>query len=208
MRTKQKNSTDWQEIRRLWQENAQSVRALARLFSVDEKTIRKRAKLENWQKSAGPQSAGADHGIEGNTAGKASENGHPDDLGLLVKAAAEWDVDVLAIKSLAVIAKLAHELDRVSDNAELLEQIVIEETAGDKSPKRRQLLTKILSLPTRLQGARNMASAFSIIVGHGPGKKDQAKAKAERVAGGDSEWGDLLDPYARSRTQGDKPWKN
>lgn len=202
MRTEQKHSPDWPVIRARWQENSVSVRELARLFSVDEKAIRKRAKAENWQKQVGPQSATADQAETSTETSDdtAAAGGHS-----LVAAAAAWDLNRISNMSLQVIAKLANELDRVSDNAELLERIVQEETAGEKSPKRRQLLERVLSLPTRLQAARNMASALSIVAAMAPGKKDLARDAARRVGDGGGAWGDLLNPYT---TEGEKPWKN
>ncbi|WP_423415552.1 hypothetical protein RLW55_03215 [Hyphomicrobium sp. B1] len=210
MRTKQKNSPDWEEIRRRWCENKQSVRGLARFFSVDEKTIRKRAKNESWVRTAGPQppigagvadEPGEQGPLEKATPGKSSAG-----LEALLAAARDGDVETVATHALTAVAKIAYELDLLSDLAQFLEAVVIDETAGDKSPRRRQLLLKILSFPARAQAARNIGSAMSIVGAHVPGKKARAQATAQRTGEADSEWGRDLDPF--SNDEGTNTWKN
>jgi type II secretory pathway component PulF len=97
---------------------------------------------------------------------------------------------------------LMAELRIYSTSVDVIQRIIDEETRGEKSPKRRQLLLRLSSLSTRTQAARNLASAMSILQDAGPGKKEQAKEAASEVGSGASPWGDDLNPFAGEQGSG------
>lgn len=118
-----------------------------------------------------------------------------------LSAAADADPKDLAKAGRAIVDMLLAELRAVSAHAGLIEEIIEEETRGDRSPKRRQMLLRIVSLPTRTQAARNLASAMSILTDIGPGKKAQAAEEAAAAAAEDDDWGSDLNPSARQQAR-------
>ena len=208
MRTVEKNFIDWTAIKRAWVKNTVSIRALAKQHKVPESTIRKRAREKDWPPRGAQE--GAQKGAQASAKTKAEprENASHERVDpspaaapspTMVKAA-DGSID-LAKSGKALLEMLMQELHLASAHPDFLEQVIAEETHGDRSPKRRQLLLRIVSLPTRIQAARNLASALALIAEAGPGKKQQRDEDA-KTAGEGSEWGDLLDPYSADRGVG------
>lgn len=214
MESEQKYSTDWSAIRSAFEAGADSTRSIAKRFSVSEGAIRKRAKSEHWSRPTnahdGTQATAyprmRTERERTNEVRDCTEKRMVDEDIQDRQSPADEDLASLKRLGFKVIAALARELDSLTQNADLIEQIILEETAGDKSKKRREMLLKAISHPVRMTAAKNMAAAFDILYGAGPGKKAQALADVQRALAPDSEWGDLLDPHAASRRT--EAWKN
>lgn len=116
-----------------------------------------------------------------------------DCIARVIRASADADPKELLKRGRVIVELLMRELELVSSNIELIERIVLDETEGDKNPKRRQMILRLISLPTRSQAARNLISALTAAAEAGPGKKKLAQEEAEKVGGAGSQWGSDLD---------------
>lgn len=206
----QKFSTDWSAIRAAFEAGDDSSRSIAKAFGVTEGAIRKRAKTENWKRTAGTRSdthspayrrVRTDRDCSKDA--RESTSTPADDARLrsaeLAVDSSPEDLSALRGLGFQVIADLTRELAVLSKNVGLIEAIIEEETRGDKSPRRRDMLLKAISNPARMAAVKNMAAAFDILYGAGPGKKAQAMADAKNVGGDQSMWGNDLDPHASDR---------
>ncbi|WP_045836438.1 hypothetical protein [Hyphomicrobium sp. 99] len=206
MKNEQKYSIAWDEIRRAYEAGTKSTRTIAKDFGVTEGAIRKRAKSDNWIRATGTHK-----GTQGTAYQRVrtSPQGLKDastrdtvDRRRSAEAASPVDLSALKRQGFELIATLTRELQLYSDNVDLIEKIILEETAGDRSSRRREMLLRAISNANRMAAAKNMATAFDILYGAGPGKKEKAKEDANRVGGAESCWGDDLDPYSG---EGKKP---
>ncbi len=173
---------NWKAIERAFCKGDESLRAIARQHGVSDAAIRKRAKSRGWppRPSANCEpKCEPDGAVDGITAAGGEE---PEQR---VETAADLVPEVVRILELQL-----EELRLVSGNVALLRRIISEETRGDRSPKRRQLMERVLSIPVRALAAKNLASALSSIRGvltQNPpprplGKKEGRQAAAEEYA--------------------------
>ena len=194
VRTSKKKAVDWRKIKAAWIVGSPSIRALSREWGVSDTAIRKKAREENWPDRPANLGSQAASDCKPEQTAKAEASSSP-----MVAASADADPKALVKAGRSIVEMLLRELSLVSDHVELLERIIEEETAGDRSLKRRQLLLRIVSLPVRTQAARNLTSALIALAEHGPGKKEQAKDAAETAGGEGTGWGNDLDPYATGK---------
>lgn len=197
MRTKQKNTTDWNSIRDQWQRKTLSNRVLAKLFSVDERAIRARAKRHGWKRFAENESAGAN---QARTADRPSDAWPGSTVSPAVAALSD-DIDPaqLAMAGRHLVSKLATELaDACRGGAVLIGEVLDAEQRGERHPRRREMLTKLVSVGTRASAVRNLCSSMGLLANASGGKKAEADAEAKRV-GEDDDWGGLLNPPSPKR---------
>lgn len=178
-------SIGWRKARERYEDSDISIRDLARLLQVDEKTVRKRIKAENWQRESArkPQLPAR---ITDDDWGRGPERIVPPR-----RVESEVKPADLVKTARVIVDMLMTELRVASANADLLEQIVEEETAGDKSPRRRDFMLRMVSMPVRAKTMQNLASALRMLDDAAPGKKEQAQEDA-KTAGAGSDWGDDL----------------
>lgn len=105
---------------------------------------------------------------------------------------AEVDPAVLVQKTLVTLDLLHDMLREEMRNRGWLEDVIEEETDGDKSPRRREAMLKAISMPTLVMASKNLSGAIKTLQEAAPGKKEQAQNEAERIAAGDSDWGSDL----------------
>lgn len=185
---------DWAKIKIAWIEKKLSVKAIARKFGVSDTAIRKHAKAKNWPVRPSQPAQTRGPNCEPNREQERTTHKDEPRVPPLFAVSQSSDPKDLVRAGRAIIEMLIQELAWVTSNLDLLEQIIIEETAGAKSSRRRQMLMRIVSLPMRTQAARNLASALSTLSTAGPGKKEAANDAAAEVGGNGSVWGDDLDP--------------
>lgn len=197
MRTKKKNTTDWNSVRDQWQRKTLSNRALAKLFSVDERAIRARAKRDGWKRFAESESAGAN---QARTTGCPSDAWPGSTISPAVEALSD-DIDPvqLAMAGRHLVGKLATELvDACRGGAALICEVLEAEQRGERHSRRREMLTRLASVGTRASAARNLVSSIGLLANATGGKKAEADAAAKRVAE-DDDWGELLNPLSARR---------
>jgi len=95
-------------------------------------------------------------------------------------------------RSRSIILGLMAELELETTSHNLFEELIDEDTKGDKTANRRRLLEKTVSLPVRAMAMKNLASALTALTVV-PGKKQQARFDAEEAVKGSDDWGDDLD---------------
>lgn len=188
MRTLENHSPDWSAIKADWLEGTQKIRALGRSHGVSDTAIRKRAKQENWPRLG----AGAQSKCEPEREPEQNRKQKRTELPPLVTHSADADPKQLVKSGRVILDRLTRELLAVTENVEVIEDIIRSETEGDQHPRRREMLLRLVSLPTRIQASRNLAAALNAMNDAGPGKKQQAKDDAANVGGAGSPWGDDL----------------
>lgn len=205
MRTVENHSTDWSAVRKEFEAGVLSNRALAKKHGVSEAAIRKHAKKDGWRKPDAGANPGSAHS---ETAKKPSgavtiltpaSDRKQDGPSATIRKAARTDPKTLADDTLDVLARLRDELDTTTCYLGELEDLIIDETAGDKNANRRNAMLKAVSLPVRILAAKNLSLALKTLQEAQPGKKKQAEEDAKNVGGAGSAWGDDLDVGTISR---------
>lgn len=111
----------------------------------------------------------------------------------MTKAVAGASVADLTARGRNIILALQAELEFLNQHAELLSELVEEHFNGEKDDRIRFKLQKALDHETRTKSSTQLASALQKLQDAAPGKKEEQKSEAERVAsGGDDDWGDDL----------------
>lgn len=97
--------------------------------------------------------------------------------------------DDLANGSIELAERLLEELHQVTTYIGELEQLIIDDTAMDRDDRRRKAMLKAVSLPERANTLKTLSNILVQTRGVinpagqvGTGKKDQANARAEKVA--------------------------
>ena len=190
----EKNSTDWVEIKRRYEEEPCSIKALAREHDTTDTRIRRRAKANGWKLYSAPQRAaqrrpqrvkrvGAQplHSRKEATseAGTAAFNadGSPGDPTMPHPAE-------IARETCGTLDALRAHLDTAVRNLHLVREIADAETGGDESPARARLVEKVLSLPGLIKAANDLTSAIARLADIGPGKKATAMDLAKTADSG------------------------
>jgi hypothetical protein len=99
-----------------------------------------------------------------------------------------------------ITARLLDELDAITTHAGELEDLIIDETAGDRDPRRRNAMLRAVALPSRAATLKLLIAATNAWADlerakpdPGPKGKKAAAAAAAQTAGQGSEWGSDLD---------------
>jgi hypothetical protein len=179
-----KSKANWSAIEAEYKNSRNPLKEIARGHGVDPKSIRRKAKAENWQRPPDDKPSG----------------GHAKNLPVVAAVFPPVDTDAATLvkRGRGVIHRMIDELDATTSHLGELEDQIEAETAGDENGKRREALYKAVSLPMRSGAMRNLATALKTLAetpvgaGAGGGKK-AAAAEAAKTAGADSEWGDDLD---------------
>lgn len=164
-----RDDLDWTAIRADFEGRKLSNRRIAKKHGVSESAIRKRAEAENWVRTA-HQSAHSAHQahvvILPPSAQARRRSGGP------AKGHVELGSD-LALR-------LLDELDAATTHAGELEEMIVEETAGDANTRRRSAMMKAVSLPVRALTLKTIAQALGALKGV-EGEKGKKELAAERA---------------------------
>lgn len=181
MRTEQNNSTDWKKVRLDYEAGILSIRKLAERYGVSDTAIRKRAKKEVWE----PFGSASE--------GVSSHREPPQNLPAIPEIVVEAASKPLSIarRGRDIVERLLDELDAMTSHLGELEDMIIDETRGDKDSRKRNAMLRAISHGTRTMAAKNLALALRTYDEAAPGKKQQAQEAAE-TAGVGTEWGDDL----------------
>lgn len=155
---------DWEAIEREYRAGQLSVSEIGRQFGVSHTAINKRAKKDGWKRDLAAkvrQEVSSRLVSEEVSASNARE---------AVDTAAARGVELVRQhrKSLGraqvIVEKLLSELDRGTDNADDIEEAIEEHTAGDKDTKRRNMMLKAVSLPSRAQTAAALSATLKNLI--------------------------------------------
>lgn len=156
---------DWEGVEREYRAGQLSVSEIGRIHGVSHTAINKRAKKEGWLRNLAErvrEEVSARLVSDGVSAKSARET---------VEIAAERQIQMLRehrkdISSGRRLAQgLFEELQGVSENRDQLEADIEAETEDDESPKRRNIMLKAISLPTRASTLFSLSSSLKILLG-------------------------------------------
>jgi hypothetical protein len=181
-----KRAPDWKKIKKEYAERRKSLRQLGAEHGVSHTAIAKRAKAEKWARRS--------FQVETSPVAVAAP-------AITVAAAASAEPNDLVKGGREVLELLLAELKAEAVHVGWLDDVIAEETKGDRSPRRRMAMERAVSLPTRMQAAKNYATAVRTLHEAAPGKKEQAKEEARKIGQGrfatppapaKTDWGDDL----------------
>jgi hypothetical protein len=186
----EKYSIDWMEIKRRYEQEPCSIKALAREHKTTDTRIHRHAKANRWKLYSAPQRRPQRATQRGNrppTAALAetetgsqlphSEDGSPGDP--TIPHPTE-----IARETCGTLNALRANLDLVVRELSLVRELADAETAGDENPARARLVEKVLSLPVLIKAANDLTSAIARLADLGPGKKANALDLAKSADSG------------------------
>jgi hypothetical protein len=152
MKKKKKKVIDWKGIEKDYRVGKTSNRQIAEWYDVSEGAIRKRAIAENWSRMMrpGPENAGSFQKLSFTP------------VEPVVKTPEEARQIVSRGKGL--IYRMIDELDATTSKVGELEDMIIEETAGDKDGRRRTGMLRAIDLPARANTIKALALAAKTLV--------------------------------------------
>ncbi|MDX3929241.1 MAG: hypothetical protein QHC90_26000 [Shinella sp.] len=160
--TKENKPIDWHGIEKDYRAGAMSVRDIARWYGVSHTAINKRAKTDNWTRSAQPKHFDRREPVER--------------LSKPVETAPD-----LSEKGKALAGRMMDELDAVTSlHGELEDMICAEESDS----RRRQALLKAISLGERAKTLKDISATLKTFneAAAPEGKKAQRQSNAEKAA--------------------------
>lgn len=174
--TDEKKPVDWVEIERDYRTSSMSVREIARWYGVDEKSIRKRAKANGWERpqaAAGPQVRTADDEPQKVYVGTilTPENTSP---------------EAIVGRGRNLVMRMLDELDATTSRDGELEAMIVSATDSDDAGRQREALQQAVSLKGRSEVLKALATAAKTLAEAGApaGVKKQRQEAGERVAKG------------------------
>ena len=180
-------SINWIEIKRRYEEEPCSIKALAREHETTDTRIHRHAKANSWKLYSAPQRGPQRATQRGNRQPTAAlaETETGSQLPHYEEQNGQGDPTMphpteIARETCGTLNALRSNLDTVVQNLRLIRQLADAETAGDENPARARLVEKVLSLPGLIKAANDLTSAIARLADLGPGKKagamDLAKA--------------------------------
>lgn len=162
-----KDAATWAQIEVEYRTGQDSVRAIADRHDVSEAAIRKRAGKEGWTRLDDKRALAI--ALPPPRTPPAPETADPADL---------------ADRGRRIVGRLWGELDAVTTHVGELVELIEEETAEDRSPKRREAMFRAISLGSRAMTAKALAGALGALSEAVPakGKKELAADAAKAVS--------------------------
>jgi len=166
VRNLEKNSTDRQNAKSLFENSTLSNREIAAEVGVSEKSVRNWANQGNWER----KSASAADQV------RSAE---------VAETVANRSATEIAEDFCGTLDVLRGQLDTVIRNMRLIEEISESDIDGDSEKvkdARRRLLAKVLELPALVKSANDLAAALSRLKDVAPGIKAQRQKNANQSA--------------------------
>lgn len=168
------NAPDWAAIRAAYEgDGSLSVRAIAKKFGLSHTAIHKRAAAESWAKADGEG---------GQKGGNLRVNSTPR-VFFPPPNGADAPSEGLLERARREAETLLFELEETRRRLDEIEDAIEDETQRDLNGRRRSMMMKAVSLPSRSAVLRTIMQALSAMKDAEPGKKEKAQEKAKAVAG-------------------------
>ena len=169
--TKQKKKqTDWEAIERKYRAGVLSLREIGKQHSVSDTAIRKKAKIEGWERDLTTRVQAQVRAKLVRAEVRSVERANPQTEHEIVEEAAATVVEVVRShrKGIAagrnIVGMLMQQLTSAAENREVLEDIIEDETKEDTTTKRRTALMKAVSLPAHAATIRDLSTAMKNVV--------------------------------------------
>lgn len=164
-----KSQPVWDRIEQEYRAGEVSIRETADRHEVSEAAIRKRAKKEGWTR---PE-----------TKVRTVRTPMPTLRERPAEPVPTPDAAAIAERGRGLVARMLDELDAVTTHEGELEELIEEETEGDRSGKRRDGMLAAISLPGRAKTLKELATAFKTIndAAAPAGKKAAAQEAADEI---------------------------
>lgn len=176
-----KPPTDWAEIANAYCAGSLSNRQIAKQFGIAESTLRKRIASEGWEKTGAQKVRTSTPKVRTTAHQRPVAQKRPSPV---IAEAAPEDLEG---RLLSLAERMTDELEDItSHHGEISEAIEIE-TMDDANPRRKAVLQKAVSHPTRANTLKTLAQAVSLLGGKAgvkKGKKEQQKDAAENASSG------------------------
>ena len=168
-----KSSFDWNRIELEYLAGEASVREIADRHEISEGAIRKRAKAEEWVRSARTVRTVRTVRTE-----PVAVTASP------VEPVPVPDAAVIAERGRGLVARMLDELDATTTHQGKLEEMIEDETSGDREARRRDGMLAAISLTGRAKTLKELATAFKTIneASAPQGKKAGQQEKADQIA--------------------------
>lgn len=183
---------DWAAIRAAYEAGGISDRALAREHGIWLRAIQTKAESENWERPDMPK----DHGgpvsraqaIAAQPSSKITQPAEPSNQLMVKPQKPVTDVAVshkdVITRSRSLVYRLLDELDATTSHIGEIEQMILDETAGDRDGRRRHTLQQAVNLSTRAGVMKNLALAAKTLAEAAPGKREEEAEAAQKAASG------------------------
>jgi hypothetical protein len=172
MAANRKPGTDWEAVERDYRADQISLRAIGAKHGVSDTAIRKRAKAEGWKRVLGAKVREAVREelvrADGSQEGSQAERVRTDRE--IVEESAKVGVEIVRqhrghlARLTRIAGGLADELEAMSVHRHEIEALIEAETEGEKDPKRRAALMKVVSLHDRSQTARELSQTLKNLI--------------------------------------------
>ena len=165
-----KSTFDWDRIELEYLAGEASVREIADRHEISEGAIRKRAKAEKWVRSVRTLRTVRTEPV----AVAASP----------VEPVPVPDAAIIAERGRGLVARMLDELDATTTHQGRLEEMIEDETSGDREARRRDGMLAAISLTGRAKTLKELATAFKTIneASAPQGKKAGQQEKADQIA--------------------------
>jgi len=165
-----KSTFDWDRIELEYLAGEASVREIADRHEISEGAIRKRAKAEKWVRSVRTLRT-----VRTEPVAVAASPAEPVPVP---------DAAVIAERGRGLVARMLDELDATTTHQGKLEEMIEDETSGDREARRRDGMLAAISLTGRAKTLKELATAFKTIneASAPQGKKAGQQEKADQIA--------------------------
>ena len=165
-----KSTFDWDRIKLEYLAGEASVREIADRHEISEGAIRKRAKAEKWVRSVRTLRT-----VRTEPVALAASPAEPVPVP---------DAAVIAERGRGLVARMLDELDATTTHQGKLEEMIEDETSGDREARRRDVMLAAISLTGRAKTLKELATAFKTIneASAPQGKKAGQQEKADQIA--------------------------
>lgn len=165
-----KSTFDWDRIELEYLAGEASVREIADRHEISEGAIRKRAKAEKWVRSV--------RTVRTVRTEPVAVTASP------VEPVHVPDAAVIAERGRGLVARMLDELDATTTHQGKLEEMIEDETSGDREARRRDGMLAAISLTGRAKTLKELATAFKTIneASAPQGKKAGQQEKADQIA--------------------------
>jgi hypothetical protein len=173
-----RKSYDWEAVEKEWRTDQLSNVQIGKLYECSEGAIRKRAKKYGWKKDLAKKVrvrvreklVRDEVRIHSPQTDEADNKPNEADDEAIVEQAASTRFEVIRSHykrirtSSDAVEVLMEQLKNVAITREELEEFILQETKDDKSPKRRNIMLKAVSLPQHASTVLNLTTALKNLI--------------------------------------------